>query len=109
MMVMTCGNIPADILEFIDKTHKIDTVMCCGLCSRPYSWATEKHKKLEMIPLDHHKHGDKAVFVQAFKLLQRRPDLILAYDSTQLLSVYVDKIASEQGLAVMVVGTGDAK
>jgi len=99
------GNISEDVVRLINHRYKIEKVVYGGITSSDViNWALKNHVSLITYPCDHHKHKDKAVFVQHFKILRdASPDLILIKVGSGLVGDYLESIAKDMNLKVLVV------
>ena len=103
--VVVCGDVSEDVISLINRRYEIETIGYGGVkSSAVLNWALKKHLSVVTYPCDYHKHGDKAAFVQHYKLLRDLdPDLIVIKQDAGMLAKYVESVSKDMKLKALVV------
>ncbi|HUV84978.1 MAG TPA: hypothetical protein VMV86_04665 [Methanosarcinales archaeon] len=103
--VVVCGDVSEDVITLINRRYEIETIGYGGVkSSAVLNWALRKHLNVVTYPCDYHKHGDKAIFVQHYKLLRDlEPDLIVIKASCGMLGTYVESISKDMNFKALMV------
>jgi ABC-type Fe3+-hydroxamate transport system substrate-binding protein len=89
----------------IDKANGIDNVItggCAGADSLAGLWAEENQKVLTVIPADWKDYGRKAGPLRNLRMLEEKPDLVVAFPGGKGTEDMVKK-AIKQGISVRIV------